>query len=90
MSTAKIWDYSIRWMSKVMYLNHTPEGSISITIPLTYTTEEKAYIYKHLHFLFYYWGVCQDHPKYIRNDIVKPLHILIIYYIKQFEEMHDL
>ena len=34
--------------------------------------------------------VIQDHLKYIRNDIVKPLYVVILCYTERVQEMHDL
>ena len=35
-------------------------------------------------------SVYQDHLKYIRNDIVKPLCIKILRYAERVRDMHDL
>ena len=37
-----------------------------------------------------YWSVFQDHLKYIRNDIVKPLCVGILRYAKRVQDIHDL
>ena len=35
-------------------------------------------------------SVYQDHMKYVRNDIVKPFKVKILYYTKHMREMHEI
>ena len=35
-------------------------------------------------------SVNEDHMKYIRNDIVKPFHVVILCYTERVQDMHDL
>ena len=37
-----------------------------------------------------HWSVYQYHLKYIRNDIVKTSHVIILCYSERIQDMHDL
>ena len=57
----KLWDYVVRWTSKVMQMESTQAGGLRGACPLQYVTGDTPKISEYLNFGFY------DHVSYKEN-----------------------